>query len=294
MQAAQVPVRDDGPLLAAVVAELGVAAAAVGVLTRRDGRLVGRTLLPSGIEVVVKASATAGEFGAEAAAVQALGVAGLPVSQVRVLSAGPPSVIALDWTPGRSVRADDPVRVRRQVVDLLCRIHALPAQAPYGGINADLLAWIDGWCGYAVQWWARQDGVTAADVGKAQAWYQRVRPLIADRTGSLIMLDGVPDHFVVDPDGRVRLIDVANLQPGDPVMDLAVLHLHAPGLFADVLAGYHQAEVSDRQLGELLPSYVFLRALAAAEWHSSVLHDGAGAAAWLRRAAAELAAAPNS
>jgi aminoglycoside phosphotransferase (APT) family kinase protein len=102
------------------------------------------------------------------------------------------------------------------------------------------------------------------------------------------MLDRAPDHFVLGPDERVRLIDVAELQSGDPIMDLAVLHLHAPGTFAGLLGQYHQAEVEDRHLAELLPFYVFLRALAAAEWSTGILHDVAGGSAWLRRAAAEL------
>nr|WP_030501051.1 phosphotransferase [Micromonospora purpureochromogenes] len=282
------PNLDTRQLLAVAAVQAGVASEAVEVLTHRQGRLVGRATLPSGSDVVVKVSAEADGFAAEAAAVQTLAAAGLPVSQVRVVRDGPPSVIVLDWTPGRPVCADDAVRVRCQVVDLLTRIHSLPAQAPYGGINADLVTWIDGWRGYALRWWSQQDTTTNDAVRIAQTWYQRVRPLIADRTGSLIMLDGAPDHFVVGPDERVRLIDVAELQPGDPVMDLAVLSLHAPGIFTGLLDQYRQAEVEDRHLAELRPFYVFLRALAAAEWSTGVLHDAAGGAAWLRRAAAEL------
>jgi aminoglycoside phosphotransferase (APT) family kinase protein len=207
---------------------------------------------------------------------------------VRTVRDGPPSIIVLDWTPGRAVRGNDSVRVRRAVVDALSRIHSLPAAAPYGGVNADLVTWIDGWCDHALPWWRQRDGTTGNDARTARNWYRRVRPLIAGRTGSMIMLDGVPDHFIVGPDDRVALIDVAELQPGDPVMDLAVLSLHASGIFTGLLDRYAQAELDDRHLTALLPFYVFLRALAAAEWHISTLHDPAGGATWLRRAAAEL------
>ncbi|WP_406106354.1 phosphotransferase family protein [Micromonospora globbae] len=288
------PILNAEQLLAVAAVHVGVASEAVEVLTRRQGRLVARATLPSGAEVVVKVSATADGFAAEAAAVRVLGAAGLPVSRVRLVRAGPPSVIVLDWTPGRPVCADDALRVRCQVVDLLARIHCLPARAPYGGVNAELVTWIDGWCRHALRWWSQQDGTTDKFVRIAHSWYQRVRPLIADRTGSLIMLDGAPDHFVVGPDERVRLIDVAELQPGDPVMDLAVLRLHAPGIFTGLLNQYRQAEVEDRHLVELLPFYVFLRALAVAEWSTGVLRDAAGGTAWLRRAAAELDRASSS
>ncbi len=238
-------------------------------------------MLASGHDVVVKVSVEAGEFGSEAAAVEKLAGAGLPVSRVRLVEDGPPSVIVLDWTPGRAVRADDPPAVRRQVADLLARVHAMPAGPPYAGVVPDLVSWIDGWCRTALEQWSRRGG----DAATAEAWYREVRPLIAGRRGSQILLDGVPDHFLVGPDDRVRLIDVANLQPGDPVMDVAVLVMHAPELFAGVFDAYHQDEVTSRHLTELLPFYVFLRALAAAEWHAAVVHDDAAAEEWLRRAA---------
>lgn len=271
-----------------VASEAGIRREAVEILTLREGRLVGRATLPSGTDAVVKVSAKAADFAAEAAAVRVLGAAGLPVSRVRLLHDGPPSLIALDWTPGQAVRADDTVPVRSQVVDILTRIHGLPARAPYGGVNATLVGWIDGWCNYAFRSWSESGGVAADAVRMAQTWYRRVRPLIEGRTGSLIMLDGAPDHFVVGPDSQVRLIDVAELQPGDPVMDLAVLRLHAPDIFNGLLNRYRQAELDDRHLAELLPFYVFLRALAAAEWSSGVLRDDAGCDAWLGRALAEL------
>jgi len=261
-------------LLHSAALQLDVSADDVTVLTSRAGRVVGRVVLPDGRDVVVKISAESGDFTAEASAVEDLRKAGLPVSRERFLSSGPPSVIALDWTVGRPVTAGDDEDVRRQVVDLLKRVHTLPARAPYGGVNPDLVAWIDGWCDHALGWWG----------GGAGSWYRRVRPLIEGRAGSAILLDGVPDHFIVGPDARVRLIDVANLQAGDPVMDLAVLHLHSPELLNDVLEDYDHPEVSQEHLAELLPFYVFLRALAAAEWHADVLHDEPGRDAWLRRA----------
>lgn len=134
VEAVHVPTLDAEQLLRFVAVEAGVAAKAVEVLAHRQGRLVARATLPSGTDVVVKVSAVADGFAAEAAAVQVLGAAGLPESQVRVVREGPPSVIVLDWTPGRAVQADDAVWVRREVVDILARIHSLAARAAYDGI----------------------------------------------------------------------------------------------------------------------------------------------------------------
>ncbi|SBT51617.1 hypothetical protein [Micromonospora auratinigra] len=275
-----------GELLRRAATEVGVAPGALEVLAQRAGRLVTRAG-----DVVVKVCAEAGGFAAEARAVRLLGAAGLPVARVRVVRDGPPGVIVLDWTPGRAVRADDDPGVRRQVVDLLTRVHRLPARPPYGGTNPDLVTWIDGWSRHALHRWARSAG--GDDVRAAGSWYRRVRPLVAGRAGSLVLLDGAAEHFVVGPDGRVRLIDVAELQPGDPVMDLAVLSLATPAVLAGVLDHYHQSEVTAEHLTELLPFHRFLRALAAADWATDVRDDPAAGAAWRDRAAAELARATS-
>lgn len=281
----------DAVLLRAVESAVGAPAGSVELLTRREGRLVARTTAAHpGPALVVKVSARASDFADEARAVSVLREAGLPVARVRGLVDGPPAVIAFDWTPGRAVSADDGVAVRRQVVDLLRRVHELPAQAPYGGTNPDLVTWVDGWTEHALAWWAAQEGVTGVDADRASSWYRAVRPLVEGRAGSLVLLDGRPEHFLVGDDEVVRMIDVTDLQPGDPVMDLALLQLHAPGLLDGVLVDHRQSEVRAAHLDELLPFFVFLRALAAAEWHAVVLRDVGGGAVWLLRAATELRA----
>ncbi|MEH3075087.1 MAG: phosphotransferase [Quadrisphaera sp.] len=266
-------------LLGVAARAAGVPAGAVDVLTHREGRLVGRAHLPGGRCAAVKVAAEASAFASEVRAVDTLAAAGLPVSRVHRHEEGPPSVVVLEWAPGRSLHAGDPRAVRAEVLTLLGRVHALPAAAPYGGTTADLVSWIDGWTRHALGWWTAQEGVAADAVARAEAWWLCVRPMVDGRAGSTVLLDGRPEHFVVDDDGAVRMIDLADLQPGDPVMDLAVLELGAPGVVEDLLDGYRQAEVGAEHLRELLPYYVFLRGLAAAEFHADVLGDRHAAAA---------------
>ena len=268
---------------------LAAAAGAVGsgsleVVTRRRGRLVARSTVHGQQDVVIKVSVSAGDFAAEAAAVRTLAAAGLPVPRIQAMAEGPPAVLVAQWTPGRGVTQDDDVPVRRQIADLLRRVHALPAGPPYAGGEDHLVSWIDGWCRYAFAWWAGQPGITAGTVRDADSWYAEVRSLIDGRRGSQILLDGAPDHFIVGPDRRVRMIDVANLQPGDPVMDLAVLRLHQPDLLAGVMDSYAHPEVTPDHLDSLQPFYVFLRTLALAEWQLTALDNPVAAQAWCERA----------
>lgn len=75
-------------------------------------------------------------------------------------------------------------------------------------------------------------------------------------------------------------------------MDLAVVRLHAPGVFTGFPNSYRQAEAEDRHLAELLPFYVFVRALTATEWSSGVVRDAATDTALLRRTAAQMGRLP--
>jgi hypothetical protein len=56
-------------------------------------------------------------------------------------------------------------------------------------------------------------------------------------------------------------------------MDLAVLELDASGILSNVLEGYAPTNEESRSFGRLVPFYVFLRAVSAAEWHSRMLDD---------------------
>jgi Ser/Thr protein kinase RdoA (MazF antagonist) len=81
--------------------------------------------------------------------------------------------------------------------------------------------------------------------------------------------------------GRVvGLIDLHDVGPGDPAMDLAVLGLTDPDLIAGVLSGYGADEPADELTGlpelpglpeatglpGLIGFYLLLRRLAGAEW----------------------------
>ena len=89
-------------------------------------------------------------------------------------------------------------------------------------------------------------------------------PVLADRSGSLTLFDGRAEHVLVR-DGRVvGLIDLHDVGPGDPAMDLAVLGLTDPDLIRGVLTGY--TDEPEGELAELVGFYLLLRRLAGAEW----------------------------
>ena len=150
---------------------------------------------------------------------------------------------------------------------LLRCVHDMPAGATYSG-RPSISAWIGHWLTIVLDWWGRSDSAgpaTATQIAAARAWFAEVGPAIDGAgAGTTILLDGRPEHFIVDTHGAVGLIDVADLDSGDPAMDLAVLELDEPGMCDAVSAGYQPSADERARLETVLPFYVFLRALAAA------------------------------
>lgn len=64
----------------------------------------------------------------------------------------------------------------------------------------------------------------------------------------------------------VHMIDVTDLMPGDPIIDLAVFELHAPGTLDHLLSGYQPSPTELTAADTLIPFYRYLFHVAGAEW----------------------------
>jgi aminoglycoside phosphotransferase (APT) family kinase protein len=121
------------------------------------------------------------------------------------------------------------------------------------------------WTTWILAWLADFAGVPAQRCDEIRAWCRRLQPLMTSR-GTLTLLDGRPDHFVVR-DGRIAgLIDLEDVSAGDPAMDLAVFAVADEELLPAVVEGYAPTSAEAAAFDELIPFYVLLRRLAAANW----------------------------
>ena len=102
--------------------------------------------------------------------------------------------------------------------------------------------------------------------GASSTGSTQLEPVLAEREGRLTLFDGRAEHFLVR-DGRVAgLIDLHDVGPGDPAMDLAVIGLTDDRLIPEVLNGYLAEHEQDSNLRSVIPFYLLLRRLAGAEW----------------------------
>ena len=123
------------------------------------------------------------------------------------------------------------------------------------------------WLKICLEWWCTQDGVSAQMIDNAQRGFDTLRPLFRNRGDHFMLQDGRPEHFIVRGDKIVGLIDLHDAQPGDGVMDLGVIGVFDEDLLANILKGYAMDTAEQEAVDQLTPFYIFLRRLAAAEWH---------------------------
>ncbi len=263
-----------------------VAGSSVRVLGERPGRVVAYAETTSG-PVVVKASAEAGAFVREEAAIRRLAAHGLPVASVIGHDLGPPAYLVLAWTDGDPLSSASPPRAQRALGELLRRVHAIGPRPDRddsvfpGGTTWN--GWMAGWLNTALGWWSGVDPSGYDRVRRAWAWFHRLRPLLANRGHELILFDGRPEHLLVRGDEVGGLIDVAELRTGDAAMDLGVLAVSDPALLTGVLAGYRPTAGERDVFSRLVPFYTFLRRISHAEWQQRF-----GTAAELTQALSQL------
>jgi aminoglycoside phosphotransferase (APT) family kinase protein len=273
-------------LVAAISARLGVDPARLTMLAGRDGRIVCRVSRDEG-GLVAKASDRVNDFDEEARAMESLAGMGIPVSQVVMLEDGPPAMLVSRWLDGVPVSADSGADVWREVGRILRQIHNVAAKPPFSS-HPTILAWIEHWYGLVMAWWSETGGLDPVSWNVADGWMAAVSQVLAGREGCLMLFDGRPEHFLVGANGRVRLIDVADLQPGEAAMDLAVLELDAPGILPAVLDGYDATAEEREVFGVLVPFLVFLRALSGAEWQGRMVGNSEESARYLAKASTML------
>ena len=128
-------------------------------------------------------------------------------------------------------------------------------------------SWMKGWLDVALPWWGEQDGVSAQMVDTAWRGFEALRPLLATRGQHYMLYDGRPEHFLVQGERIVGLIDLNHGQGGDAGMDLGVIGVAEEELLANMRMVYTVEAQENEMLDQLVPFYIFLRRLAAADWN---------------------------
>lgn len=239
------------------------------ILQSGPGRTTLQAQRPAGELFVLKTTAAGGELAGDVDANRLLARQGLPVPEIVAYADGAPSVLVLRWIDGEPISSASPAPAQQHVGRILRTVHALPGGPPFSG-QPTILGWITAWTDELVAWWPSAGG-TAAQVARLRGWLDDLAPVLAGRTGSLTLFDGRAEHFLVREGHVAGLIDLHDLGPGDPAMDLAVIGLTDQDLMPGVMSGYgalgtHDPGGTETDELELIGFYLLLRRLAAADW----------------------------
>ena len=254
--------------IAALVALHNLSPGPVVLLVERSDQVVARVETTVG-PVVVKASLKGETIATEIQTNRRFAALGFPVATLLAHGQDPAPYLITTWIAGEALSAGSPPDTLREVGVLLRKIHRLGGGPPYAG-NATWEAWMEGWLHHALPWWQRQGKASEADVASAWRGFEKRRVLLARRGFDFILFDGRPEHFLVRQGKLAGLIDLGEARAGDAMMDLAVLGVLEPRLLPGILAGYAPTPEEDEVIQQLLPFYLFLRRLAAAEWNLMV------------------------
>lgn len=216
--------------------------------------------------VVLKVKHEADRPAIEAETTRRLHRAGLPVEPLIGHGSQPMPHVVRGWLPGAPLTSRSSPSAQREAGAMLRRIHDLGGGPPYAG-NESWDEWMHGWLNHALGWWRDSGHGDKSRIDAAWAWFGNIRPLLASRGHHFILFDGRPEHFLVHDGGIRGIVDLEAARSGDGGMDLGVMAVSDPDLLREVVVGYGADPAESAVLHELVPFYVFLRRLAAAEWN---------------------------
>jgi aminoglycoside phosphotransferase (APT) family kinase protein len=240
------------------------------VLIEHRERAVFETHSPSG-PVVVKVDTSMAKHRREGSVLRAARHHGLPVPAIVFSEEGPPSLLVLERLDGTALGGAVHGDPWRDAGHVLRRLHALSWPAAAGSARWSQRNWQDHF-----RWWAdhERDQLLAHNSWPATAVDQMHRYLsatFADMGAPALHLlhgDCQADHYLVTP-GSSRIagmLDFGDAVLGDPVWDLAILTLGAPGMLHEVLRGYQPDPSTERRTYDLLSAYQLIRRLGSASW----------------------------
>jgi len=237
----------------------------------------------AGIDVVAKAYHDAPALAHEARVLDLARGRGAPVPEVLAFDPGPPAVIVMTRLPGDPLASAMGEAPAVEAGAALRRVHELRAAPPYSGGQHRWEEFVVSWAERESAACARLGILSPVEAAAAAARISTARDLLAARPTVLIHGDLQQDHVLVASGRLAGLIDFVDAQPGDGLLDVAVLTLWDEALTAPVLRGLGLA--ADATTAPLLDRYRLLRHLAAASW---LRERGHGAEAERHAAAARV------
>ena len=191
---------------------------------------------------------------------------GLPTPKILGFEAGQPAVFAMQQVIGRPLSSHNPVAAKEAGRYLRC-FHEIGAHPPFSGGQQQWNAFISWWVRVEMEKVKRLEVLDIFHLSEFQERFEQIQLLLAQRPIVLLHGDLQPAHILVDSQTEkvLAFLDFADAQPGDPLLDIAVLTLWDHELTDFLLKGYSSIVLTE-ETQQLLSFYRLLRHLAEIPW----------------------------
>jgi len=191
---------------------------------------------------------------------------GVPIPEMLGFEAGPPAVLAMKQVIGRPLSSRYPFAAK-EAGKYLQRFHNIGAHPPFSGGQQQWDAFISWWENAEIEKVRRLDVLDPLQISELQEHFDHLQPLLVQRPIVLLHGDLQTAHILVDPQTEkvLAFLDFADVQPGDPLLDIAVVTLWDHALTDFLLEGY-SGIANNEETQQLLSLYRLLRHLGEIPW----------------------------
>lgn len=190
----------------------------------------------------------------------------IPIPEIIGFEAGQPAVLAMKQVIGHRLSSHYKVAAK-EAGKYLQQFHNIGAHPPFSGGQQHWDEFIFWWVNDEVEKVKRLDVFDPLHIRELQERFDTLPPLLTHRPIVLLHGDLQTEHILVDSQTEkvLAFLDFADAQPGDPLLDIAVLTLWDHALTDLLLEGYSGIE-NNEETKQLLSLYRLLRHLAEIPW----------------------------
>ncbi len=191
---------------------------------------------------------------------------GVPIPEILMLETTQTTVLAMKQVIGDPLSSNDSTAAR-EAGKYIEQFHAIKTSPPFSGGQ---IQWHEFIC-----WWSNREIAsveklaifTNNEIACMKNRFAAMEHTLLDRPIALLHGDLQTEHILVNPQSQkvVAFLDFADAQPGDPLLDIAVLSLWDHSLADKVLEGYRSIE-NNEQTQHMLSQYRLLRCVAEVPW----------------------------
>ncbi len=222
--------------------------------------------LASNSKIILKVYGEGSSLQREHAIMQQVQARGVPIPEILLLAIAQPSVLAMRQVIGHPLSSKN-IGAAKEAGTYIEQFHSMKTAPPFTGGQMNWNEFILWWSRREIDNVEKLDIFTHSEIAQIHLSFDVMRPVFATRPIAFLHGDLQAEHILIDPQTQrvIAFLDFADAQPGDPLLDLAVLSLWNHSLADRVLEGYTGIE-NNEQTKQLLSQYRLLRHIAEVPW----------------------------